>query len=117
MSLLQYFSAVPRGEVPNPEGPLSSIVPHVAIRAANAGVQLQDSRAAGAEGVKIGPYKMSEEKRAEIGKYVSEIGVVAASTHFSRELSKPLNESTVPFLPHAYSTKVVIFAGVHYHET
>ena len=44
---------------------------------------------------------MSEEKRAEIGKYVSEIGVVAASTHFSRELSKPLNESTVPFLPHA----------------
>ena len=62
--MLQYFSAVPRGEVPNPEGPLSSIVPPVAIRAANAGAQLQDSRAAGAEGVKRGPYKkLSEEKQ------------------------------------------------------
>ena len=89
-SLLQYFSAVPRGEVLNPEGPLSSIVPPVAIRAANAGAQLQDSRAAGAEGVKRGPYKkLSEEKRAEIGKYASEIGVVAAARHFSREVSKP----------------------------
>ena len=77
-------------------------MPPVAIRAANAGVQLQDSCAAGAKGVKKGPYrKLSEEKRAEIGKYTSEIGVVAAARHFSRELSKPLNESTVPFLPHA----------------
>ena len=70
----------------------------VAIRAANAGVQLQDSRA-GAEGVKRGPYKMlSEEKRLEIGKYASEIRVVAAARHFSHELSKPLNKSMVPFL-------------------
>ena len=74
-------------------------MPPVAIRATNADVQLQDSHVAGAEGVKRGPYKkLSEEKRAE---YASEIGVVAAARHFSRELSKPLNESTVPFLPHA----------------
>ena len=44
-----------------------SIMPPVAIRAANTGIQLQDSRAAGAEG---GPYKkLSEEKQAAIGKY------------------------------------------------
>ena len=42
---------------------------------------------------------LSEEKREEIGKYASEMGVVAAARHFSRELSKLLNESTVPFLP------------------
>ena len=83
---------MPCGKVPNPEGPLSSIVPPVAIQAANAGVQLQDSRAAGAEGVKRGPYKiLSEEKREEIGKYASEIGVIAAARHFLRELSKLLN--------------------------
>ena len=96
MSLLQYFSAVPRGKVLNPEGPLSSIVPPVAIQVANTGVQLQDSCAASAEGAKRGPYKkVLEEKRAEIGKYASEIGVVAAARYFSHELSKPLNESTV----------------------
>ena len=35
-----------------------------------------------------------EEKRSEIGKYASEIRVVAAARHFSHELSKPPNKST-----------------------
>ena len=84
-ALLQYFSSVPLEEVPIPEDPLSSAVPPVAIRAANAGVQRHHT------------FSMHGRKKlsaAEIGKYASEIGVVAAARHSdSRELSKPLVRS------------------------
>ena len=51
-------------------------------------------------------HKLTPNMRARIGKYASENGVAAAAGHFSRELDKSLNESTVRGLKKAHLAEV-----------
>ena len=82
----QYFSAVPRGEVPNPEGPLSPIVPHPSGK-----------RWRSAPGAPCGRRRRCQKRTLQdvVGEArearqvrVRDCEVVAAARHFSRELSK-----------------------------
>ena len=104
MVLLQYFQPVPREELPNSEGPLSAIVPSTAICIAN-----DCTRSLPAEGVKkrCSYIKLSSEKRAKIGKYTSENSVAAAARHYSKQLPKPLSESTIYGTKKTYLQEVV----------
>ena len=98
MALLQYFKPLSKDQLPNPQGPLSAVLPPAAITSANESVQKQS-----VDAKKRGPYhRFSNEKRAEIGKYASENGVAAACRLYSKELEKPLNESTVRGIKKTY---------------
>ena len=85
MALLQYFKPLSKDQLPNPQGPLSAVLPPAAITSSNESVQKQS-----VDAKKRGPYhRFSNEKRAEIGKYASENGVAAACRLYSKELEKP----------------------------
>ena len=93
MSLLRFFK--PKDGLLDPRGTLSTSVTYAAIAQANQEVQ----KATGSEKQR-GPYKKySAGLRAEIGKYASyqttDVGVAAASRHFSRKLSKGVSEMTL----------------------
>ena len=96
MSLYRYFKTQGR-ELPNPSGPLSSSVSFAAIEEANAAVSATCTKE------KRGPNQtLSDETRAKIGKYASEIGDSAAARHFSTVLSKSISRTTVHGLKKAY---------------
>ncbi len=103
MALLKYLE--PQSEhLPNPKGSLVASIRPAAVRAANECVQSCAARAQHEGGEKKrSPYtKLTIEKRAEIGTYATENGIVSAEKHYSKELQKPLNESTVCGLKKAY---------------
>ena len=101
MSLSRYLK--PKDGLLDPRGTLSLSIPAAAIAQTNKEVQ----RATSSEKQKRGPFKKySACLRAEIGKYASHHGVAAASRHFSRKLSKGVNEMTVRSIRSAYQEGV-----------
>ena len=101
MSLLSYFQIVQR-DLLDPAGPLSSELSPSAIAEANTAVnRVQQAKAK--ETKKRGPYiKFDEKTKIKIGKYSSENGVHAAARHFSMELGKNINPSTIRGFKRAY---------------
>lgn len=82
MSLYRFFQPannLPKpANLPNPSGPLSSIIPP------QANAEVSSTLDKEAAGKKRGPYlKLSKKMKAKIGKYASENGDVAAVKHFS----------------------------------
>ena len=107
MALLRYIQVTPhrgpasRGNLPDPSGPLSSLLPSSAIEEANAAVASVRQKESAKS--KRGPYlKLSDEIRAKIGKYSCENGDLAAARHFTQVLGKPINRSTVRGLKKTY---------------
>ena len=95
MALLRYFKPV-NSHLPDPAGPLSADIPPPAIRQANLDVLSVEKRDASAKTRARGSYgRLTDKQRAQIGKYASENGNAAAVRRFSKELDRPLNESTV----------------------
>ncbi len=82
MALLKYLE--PQSEhLPNPKGSLAASINPAAVRAANECVQSCAARAQLKGGKKKrGSYtKLTIKKRAEIGKYATENGIVSAAKH------------------------------------
>ena len=114
--MLRYFKPLSKGK--QNELGLPSSVPGIdpaSVRNANdsiaksvsgAAVELSsdsDTPANKAKGMKRGPYGVyPSDMRAKIGRYAAEMGVVAAARRFSKELSRPVNESTVRGMKKAY---------------
>ena len=95
MALLRYFKSV-NSHLPDPVGPLSDDIPPRVIRQANRKVLSAEKRDASAKSRTRGPYgRLTDKQRAQIGKYASENRNAAAVRRFSKELERPLNESTV----------------------
>ena len=98
MALLRYLKPV-KSHLPDPNGPLSADIPPTAIRQANLEVLSVENSKRQDPSTKTrtqGPYgRLTDEQRAQIGKYVSENGNAAAVRKFSKELDRPLNKSTV----------------------
>lgn len=103
MALLRYFKKKDDLQLPNPNGPLSSRMPSVAIAAANREVKELVSCASDAENAadtqktSRGQYlSYTDKERARIAKRASEFGVTNTIRHFSKEFAdRPLKESTV----------------------
>ena len=88
--------------LPNPTGPLSSTIPSPAIEEANAAVRAT-AEEQGVNKRKRGPYlTLSDNIRAQIGKYAGEHGVSAAARHFTKVIGKPISVSTVYDCKKAY---------------
>lgn len=103
-SILQYYKRVPKGNLPNPDGTLSRVIPSAAIASANKEVRLLTEAARKS---KRGPYhKYTPEQRADIGKYAVQHGVVSAKRKYSMKLDVDLNESTVRGFKMAYLDEV-----------
>ena len=82
--------------LPDPAGPLSADIPQPTIRQANLDVFSVGKRDASAKTWSRGLYgRLADKQRAQIGKYASENRKTAAVRRFSKELDRPLNESTV----------------------
>ena len=98
MVLLRYLKPV-KSHLPDPNGPLSADIPPTAIRQANLEVLSVENSKCQDPSTKTrtrGPYgRLTDEQRAQIGKYASENGNAAAVRKFSKELDIPLNESAV----------------------
>ena len=102
---LQYFkkSEKKSSVLPNPDGPLSDLMPASAIASANKEVERllaqQDGSldAHGTTGRKRGRYhSFTEKEKARIAKRAAEYGVTNAIKHFSKEfVDRQLKESTV----------------------
>jgi len=113
MSILNYFRLQGKeGSLPNPRGPLSSIILSTAIELANSEVAKvikkvnnNSSKVSGRSknGKKRRIYSLKE--RADIGKLAYSIGATAAARHFMRTLGYTINESTVRCLKQAYLTE------------
>ena len=102
MALLRYFKPV-NGHLPDPAGPLSADIPPPAIRQANLDVLSVEKQDASAKTRARGSYgRLTDKQRAQIGKYASENGNAAAVRRFSKELDRPLNESTVRSIKNYY---------------
>ncbi len=84
MALLQYFTSIPREQLPNPEGSLSVAVPPAAIHAANDCVRGRGQTDEGAKRKQGSYMKLSSEKRAGIDKYASDNGVRIIKVSLSR---------------------------------
>jgi len=100
MVLYQYFKKESNSMLPDEKGKLSKIVPSSYISAANKKVSQLTTRASDLGKMTRGPYlKISAEKKADIGKYAAEHGIVAAVRHFSKDSqfsgSRTLKETTV----------------------
>ena len=97
MALLQYFKPLSKDQLPNPQGPLSAVLPPAAITSANESVQKQSVNAK-----KRGPYhRFSNEKRDEIGK-----PPISFCTHGSLEHRHP-SELSPSIVSASKSTKVM----------
>ena len=91
MALLHYMKPV--CGFPGPRGALSLSIPTQAIAEANKEVQ---KTVGTADGGKRGPYKRySSNLCAKIAKYACQHGAAAPARYYSKEMEKPLNESTV----------------------
>ena len=102
MSILKYFETVGSDALPHLQGMLSSILSEETIQSANYCIH-QPTRTKKPTDKKRGSYqKLSEEKKAEVGRYAAENGVAAAVRHFAKELPKSLNESTVRGMKRRY---------------
>ena len=105
MSILKYVQVHRASELPNPEGSLSKTMSAASICCANE--ELRMVQEAAAKPKKRGTYKkLSEEMKAKIGKFACENGVAAAVRKFSKDLEKPLNESTIRGIKQRYLVEV-----------
>ena len=107
MALLCYFQVTPHrgpsGDLPDPAGPLSLLLPSSAIEEANVAVASIRRQEEESSKSTRGPYlKLSDEIRAKIGKYSCENGDSAAARHFMDVLGKPINRSIVCGLKKTY---------------
>ena len=92
MALYNYFKKKENPALPDDKGQLSKVVPSSYIREANKEVSLATKSFS-----KRGPYlKLTPEKKADIGKYAAEHGIVAAIRYFSKDFpDSTLKETTV----------------------
>ena len=126
MSLFRYFkpvvSEVSKQCLPQPNKDLASKgIDAAMVRAANEEI-LKTSSICGGPSTssgdvggkrKRGNYTFyTPEMRAKIGKYAAEFGVNNASRKFSKELEKPVNESTVRGMKNSYLAKIKKNPGV-----
>ena len=102
MSLLKYFETVGRDALPHPQGRLSSVLSEETIQPANDYIRQHARTKKHSEKKRESYQKLSEEKKAEVGRYAAENGVGAAVRHFAKELPKSLNESTVRGMKRRY---------------
>ena len=92
--LYRYFKPIQK--VPDPNGPLSSLVLTPVIQQANIEVLNIVEKTTQGNAGKRKPYKkISDTLRFKIGKYALENGNVAASRKFSKEFDSALSESTI----------------------
>ena len=100
-TILHYYQPTSQSDsLPVPHSPLARVIPSAAIESANREVQAVLDEA---KSRKRGPYrKFSPKKRAEIGKFAVENGVLAAARKYSKVFGKPINESTVRQFKQAY---------------
>ena len=105
MSLLSYFHVAPR-VLPNPSGPLSAELSPSTITEANAAVNgVQQAKTKGSK--KRGTYiKYDEKMKIKMGKHSSENGIHAAARHFSFELGRNINPSTIRGFKKAYLQEI-----------
>ena len=101
MSLLSYFDIAPQ-ILPDPARPLSSELSSSAIAEANAAVNgVQQAKTKGTK--KRGTYvKYDEKMKIKMGKYSSKNGIHAVVRHFSLELGRNINPSTIRGFKKAY---------------
>ena len=101
MSLLSYFHIAPR-ILPDPPRPLSLELSPSAIAEANAAVNgVQQAKTKGTK--KRGTYiKYDEKMKIKMGKYSSKNGIHVAARHFSLELGRNINPSTIRGFKKAY---------------
>ena len=98
MALLKYFKRDDtKAVLPNPEGPLSTIMPSSSIQALNKSVEPLLSASDNKESGSRGPYEyFTEEDKAVIAKRACEVGVTNAIRALdTRYPGKSLKESTV----------------------
>ena len=102
MSILKYFETIGRDALPHPQGRLSSVLSEETIQSANDCIHQHTHTKKPSEKKKGSYQKLSEEKKAEVGRYATENGVAAAVRHFAKELPKLLNESMVRGMKRRY---------------
>jgi len=102
MSLFNYFKRKKAGAemlLPEPGGPLSSIIPSSRIEAVNCAVKPLVEKACdeGSSSSKRGGYeKFSADEKAAIGKRAAKHSVMATIQHYSKIYrDRPLKESTI----------------------
>ena len=109
MSILKYLKPSPKQDsthdgLLNPHGSLSASLSSATIASANE--RVREVQQAPQRKSRQPYHKLTPAMRARIGKYACEHGVATATRHCSRELEKPLNESTVRGLKNAYLMEV-----------
>ena len=89
MALHNYFKTIEEGNLPDPRGSLSKVVPSSAISAANSEV-----KARGLGTSKRGSYaKLTQQQKAEIGKRAAEHGIASTIRYYAKRLPDcPLKE-------------------------
>ncbi len=96
MSLLKYFKRAEKGEtngLPDPQGPLSEIIPSSSISAANSEVE-KCGHLEAASGKKRSHYaKFTPEQKAEVGCRAAEHGVASTIHHYASQFT--LKETTI----------------------
>ena len=92
MALHNYFKTIEEGNLPDPRGSLSKVVPSSAISAANSEV-----KARGLGTSKRGSYaKLTQQQKAEIGKRAAEHGIASTIRYCAKRLPDcPLKERSV----------------------
>ena len=110
MSILNYYKHKERA-LPNPQGPLSRVIPSNAIAFANSEVRQVIDQARGGEKTRkrrkgISPRVYSPKERAEIGKLACSVGATEVAKRFTKKLGFSVNESTVRSMKKAYLTKL-----------
>jgi len=92
----RYFEKKANSMLPHEKGQLSKVVPSPYIAAANKEVSQLAKKHSGLGEKTRGPYlKISAKKKADIGKYAAENGIVAAVCHFSKDFpDSTLKETT-----------------------
>ena len=98
MALLKYFQKLkqpnPIDVLPDENGPLCQDIPSSSIREAN--LEVSEVLTTQTEGKRKPYLKISSERKAVIGKYAAENGIVSALVHFAPEFpDNTLKESTV----------------------
>ena len=108
--MLRYFKPISKGKEEQLGLPKPDSIPGIApasVRNANDGIVKAlsgpSSESKAKQGTKRGAYGVyPSELRAKIGRYAAEMGVNAAAKRFSKELNRPVNESTVRGMKKAY---------------
>ena len=103
MALHNYFKTIEEGNLPDPRGSLSKVVPSSAISAANSEV-----KARGLGTSKRGSYaKLTQQQKAEIGKRAAEHGIALTICYYAkRHPDCPLKESSVRTWRNSYTLEI-----------